>query len=499
MAGEMNKLVLNKEEAILKFSINLLPAQCRVDTLEGQEYTVVPMVILTEGVHSGSLGPLYYPKSELSKTPVVWNHKPIVVYHPTMNGVGVSACDPVIINSRKVGLMMNTQFEKGKLKSEAWIQKDRANTVDERIMSAINSREMMELSTGVFVDMEEKEGEFNGESYVGIAKNYRPDHLALLPDQIGACSIADGAGFLRNAAAKQNIPLSVIQAAFQKIGLAGNELSHSDIYATLSSALRTKFGEDPMLWVADVFTNFVIYEREGKFFRLGYTSNDTQVQLSDETPVAVVKVSEYRTVQNKSNENENSETIMNPEIKKLVDLIVGNAKWSEEDREKLGKQSKARLEALVELKKENPAMEFTLSKIEPPPVKNEVKVEVVPVPVVAPVASVTTNQQTKIITVDDYIGAAPRQIQEVLANGLHIYNEEKDKIVATILANESNSFTKEELNGRPLGELRKMVQLMGVKNTGGERTPTYAGQAPTPGMNAEKEEALEMPAMNFGR
>src|SRR6266480_3777490 len=118
-----------------RLTCNLLPSGCRYDQLEGRDYVVVPMVMLTEGVHKGSHGSLYYPKEELSKTPVVWNHKPIVVYHPTMNGEGISACDPTIINSRKVGLMMNTKFEGGKLKSEAWIEKVRANAVDERIMT----------------------------------------------------------------------------------------------------------------------------------------------------------------------------------------------------------------------------------------------------------------------------------------------------------------------------------------------------------------------------
>ena len=41
-------------------------------------------------------------------------------------------------------------------------------------------------------------GDWNGKAYVGIARNYRPDHLAILPDMKGACSIADGAGLCRN-------------------------------------------------------------------------------------------------------------------------------------------------------------------------------------------------------------------------------------------------------------------------------------------------------------
>jgi len=167
------------------------------------------MIMLLEGVHQGSGGPLYYPPEELSKTPVVWNHKPVVVYHPQVNGVGVSACMPDILTSRKIGVIMNTVFEDGKLKAEAWIDLDRAKAVDERIVSAIENKAVMELSTGLFTDNENVEGEWRGEKYIAIARNYRPDHLALLPDIKGACSIEDGAGFLRLNSQKNCIIIDV--------------------------------------------------------------------------------------------------------------------------------------------------------------------------------------------------------------------------------------------------------------------------------------------------
>jgi hypothetical protein len=184
---------------------NLMPTLVRHDTMEGKDYLVVPMVMLTEGVHKGSEGPLYYPKDELSKTPAVWNHKPVVVYHPEINGVGVSACQPEILTNHKIGVVMNTHWEQksGRLKSEAWIDPSRADAVDPRIMEAINNNTVMELSTGVFVDSESDQGVWGKEQYVGVARNYRPDHLAVLPDKIGACSIKDGAGFLRNQSSSQ--------------------------------------------------------------------------------------------------------------------------------------------------------------------------------------------------------------------------------------------------------------------------------------------------------
>ncbi len=55
---------------------NLAPVRTRYEALDGKRYLVVPMVMLTVGVHNGSRGPLYYPKEELANLPLVWDHKP---------------------------------------------------------------------------------------------------------------------------------------------------------------------------------------------------------------------------------------------------------------------------------------------------------------------------------------------------------------------------------------------------------------------------------------
>lgn len=552
-------------QELVSLTLNLLPKSCRVDNLEGQEYTVIPMVILTEGVHAGSMGPLYYPKDELAKTPQAWNHKPIVVYHPTMNGVGVSACDPVIINSRKVGLMMNTQFKGGKLKSEAWIRKDRAEAVDERIMSAVASGEMMELSTGVYVDVDETEGEYFGEEYKAVARNYRPDHLALLPDQIGACSIADGAGLMRNAGVKKErdgdhpsshylmledaaepsswqlrirgkdgkpdhrlmgaawaalsrgdkysgpmkkSALRKLKGLYESEGLdtptanelLENELSFDGIRSALCDALMDRFPVKatviqpyPMSpYVRDVYSNFFIFERDGQLYRLGYTSNDTEVQLSEDEPVEVVRVSEYRTVQNTET------TIMDKELTDLVEALIGNAPWSKEDRDRLSKMPKEQLKSLAAIKKADPTFNISLSAA-PAPANNNAPAAPSPAP--APVAPkpVSAPAEPKLVTVNEYIAAAPREVADVLQNGLDIYNEEKATLLAIITANENNAFSKEELVSKPLGELRKLARLMGSKPEPQNRVPLYAGQGPTPTDNTQAEEALVMPAISFGK
>jgi hypothetical protein len=68
------------------------------------------------------------------------------------------------------------------------------------VLDKLDKGEMVEISTGLFTDNIPESGVWNGEAYTAVARNYRPDHLAILPDQKGSCSIADGAGLLRNKA-----------------------------------------------------------------------------------------------------------------------------------------------------------------------------------------------------------------------------------------------------------------------------------------------------------
>ena len=173
-------------------------ALMRNEMLEGKEYKAVPMVMLKEGVLSGSAGPTYYPPEQIAKAPAGWNHKPVVVYHPTVNGQGVTATDRDIIEKMKIGIIMNTKWEDESLKAEAWIDVQKANKVDPRVMEMLNNQEIIEVSTGLFSDTTDSVGEYNAKRYTQVASNYVPDHLAVLPDKKGALSVEDGAGLLRN-------------------------------------------------------------------------------------------------------------------------------------------------------------------------------------------------------------------------------------------------------------------------------------------------------------
>jgi hypothetical protein len=176
-----------------------LSSQVRRDKLGGREHLVAPVSLIVPGVLHGSQGAGYYPQEELAKNPEAWNYVPVVIYHPQSNGVHLSARDPDVLNSQGVGVLLRTKAN-GKLVGEAWFDIERTRLVDERVLNDLEAGKKIELSTGLFLD-KEPAGEgatFNGTPYDWIARNFRPDHLAILPDQVGACSIAQGCGVLVN-------------------------------------------------------------------------------------------------------------------------------------------------------------------------------------------------------------------------------------------------------------------------------------------------------------
>jgi len=413
----------------------------RHDTMEGKEYLVAPMIMITEGVHVGSNGALYYPKEELSKTPAVWNHKPVVVYHPQANGVNVSACDPVILTNRKIGVIMNTKYEEGKLKAEAWLDPERMKKVDDRILDSIEKNQMMELSTGVYTDNESEEGDWNGEHYDAIARNYRPDHLALLPDLIGACSIEDGAGFLR--------------------------LNEKNGVLTLD--------------VDGLEKEQRIYLRENK--------EDIVKQLSNLIVSILGKKDDDINKSRKENEMDKE--------KFIEDLIKNEStQWTDDDKETLMEMEEEVLEKMTPVKneaEENKEENKDKSKSDEKSSENEDSKS-------EEKKGEEEEEQVENMTADDYISKkVPNALKGVFRSGLASYNATKDRLIDVITLNEKNTFTKEQLEVKDLDELKSLASLAVHTEEQEEKMETlnYVGQG-DPTKNETEEEPMDVPVLNFG-
>jgi len=179
-------------------------------TLNGRDYLVVPVVMIKEGVHVGSAGAVLHLAEELGEVVEAWNGIPIVLNHPKDDGDSfISANSPEVLEEYEIGRVFNAQLEGSRLKAEAWLDIERLEVVSPDLLDSVKNGEMIEVSVGVFSDNEEVEGEWNGEKYNYIAKNYRPDHLALLPGLVGACSIDDGCGIRVNQGIEDELLVNV--------------------------------------------------------------------------------------------------------------------------------------------------------------------------------------------------------------------------------------------------------------------------------------------------
>jgi hypothetical protein len=177
--------------------------ETRTETFNGVEYTVVPVVMLVEGPLQGmnASAPELALAEEFGRFVDGWNGRPLVMGHPVVDGTPVSANSPPVLEEYSFGYIFNAALDGKKLTGEAWIDRSRADAVEglTEILEAIDDGENIELSTGLYTQLEAKKGRYNSKPYAGVWRNIVPDHLAFLPEGVkGACSNEDGCGLALN-------------------------------------------------------------------------------------------------------------------------------------------------------------------------------------------------------------------------------------------------------------------------------------------------------------
>ena len=183
-----------------------LSGPVREATLCGRPGLVAPATLLVPGVLNGSKGPLYYSGELNTRRYMDWNGMPLVVRHPKDvddEDVMVSAMSPEAWDRYWTGQLFGSEVdEAGVLKGEAWFDREATERHDEalsdeyKMVPRLLAGESIELSTGLHtVDVPAPEGAvYNDTPYKHVVTDYKPDHLAILPDEVGACSVKKGCG-----------------------------------------------------------------------------------------------------------------------------------------------------------------------------------------------------------------------------------------------------------------------------------------------------------------
>lgn len=182
----------------------------RRHVMQGRKYLVAPITFFVEGVLEGSDGPGFYSGEQITANVDDWNGIPLVVYHPLIEGKPFTARHPLIADTSEVGRVFNALSDKTnnglhRTGGEAWFDEELTKKVDPRVHYSLSNNLPLEVSTGLKL---KREYVANGaiftlpdntqKPYKWQAKNLKPDHVAVLPDQVGACSIKDGCGVLIN-------------------------------------------------------------------------------------------------------------------------------------------------------------------------------------------------------------------------------------------------------------------------------------------------------------
>ncbi len=454
----------------------------REETLDGKKHLVVPVVMMVEGVHSGSAGPILHTAAELAKWTEAWDGIPVTISHPEAEGTNVSANSPEVLDASSVGRIFNTVYDDG-LKAEAWIDYEKISAKSTEALYAIEAMEPLEVSIGVFTDSEDTEGEWKGETYDSIAYNYRPDHLALLPGDEGACSWNDGCGIRANQ--KGGIVKDLVktfQELSQKgyvVSLISNEMGYREIQEVLSAKLRDLNTEGVYHYVEDVFDNYIVYSKWADsggetLYKQGYTMDDNNNITFDGGASEVRKNVEYVTNKmrrakpvNNNNKGGKMRTNENVCCEAKVDELIANKQthWMPKDREWLLTQDEA-----------------TIAKMSPmEPGKVEQSTEEIQANKDQVIADYNAGKKTT----DDYTKDMPEAMKAEVEGGVKLYKEHRETLVKGIMDNTTDVWEKDALNAMDDKTLENVSKSI-------KQPADYSGQA-AGGAQATNGEQVEIP------
>ena len=184
----------------------------RLERMFGRDFMVAPVVAVKAGVLNGQL----LPAEEISAFYQAWNGRPLVMRHPTdASGEYLSANSPRVLEAHQLGQLFGVEAKNDRLTGEAWFDVDLSGKSQDgqNVLATLRNGGVVEVSTAYWCVIEAGQGVANGVPYDGIQRAIRPDHLAILPDELGACSVEDGCGVGRaNSKTEDSMPEEKLMA-----------------------------------------------------------------------------------------------------------------------------------------------------------------------------------------------------------------------------------------------------------------------------------------------
>ena len=480
--------------------VDYTPRQVR----DGREWLVVPVVMLVEGVHHGSAGPILHLQENFSQNPQDWNGVPLTVGHPQDNEgrhVSVQQIDEV---HWVVGQVQNTRIENGKLKAEAWIDRQRAIAINPEVVNYLMEGKKLEVSTGMGTVDVSKQGEWDGETYQAVTQEYYPDHLALLPGEQGACSWQDGCGIRVNQKHEEEtnemIDEKGIKAYKQMLqqgqdvlnGLQTNEVGFLELSNKLQSQLDRLDSEARIHFLKEIYDDHFVYEVRDRdagsqrFFQQTYeVQENNEIEWTDD-PQEVRRNVEFVPLNGQNNKQKQNNGACGCSMKRTK--FNNNTEDTMSNDEKNKQPSGEVMDKVVSLIN-NERTRF--SKTDRPWLLqlNEEQLEKLE-PTEAPEPEVTREQALQALTEDlsdtaKLVEVLPEEVKAQVEAGIKAYNDNRQKLVKSIQANTGDIWKTQVLEAMDTEMLANLEKS--------SRKTDYSGQGPageTITTNSEDSEML---------
>jgi len=443
--------------------------QIRTESDNGVDYIVVPVVMMVEGVHNGSAGPILYTAEQLSQNVERWNDEPIVINHPMDSSGNPISAHSETVGDEIVGMVRNATMDNLRLLAEAWLRKDSLNSLSPTTLQKIQAQTPIDVSVGVISNSIEERGVFQNEPYIGIANNIIPDHLALLPEDRGACSWDDGCG-IRNKLNVNNKPnknenvkmddvkfkikeinnhlleRGLVIDSFAEKELVVNDIGYRQVSQLIQRQLDSIDTNTTYHFLEDAFDGYFIYRvtnsqtRGDSYFKRSYTISNNAVEFSNDA-IEVVKTISYDEITQNSSETMKRTKFNNLNPKQMSEKKASSCKvtaliqkkatsYTEDGREWLSTFEDAQLEKMV---------------------PKEVEVSPTPAAVTVEQIQAVLNSETdpeKFI--DKFM---PAGMRESVKAGIALNKEKRTALIKGITAN--STFTEEELGDWSTPQLQK--------------------------------------------
>lgn len=249
---------------------------------------IVPSYTLPDNVvMNGGL----YPAEEIEKGYASLEDTPAPIGHPTdAQGNFITANSPDGILYYQCGVFNKNvkRVECEQYGHRVYVEKhihvDTAMQTDRgrRLIEAIDTNQPIHTSTGVLLNRVNEQGvSANGKEYAWKAVGYVFDHDAVLLDEDGAATPADGVGMMVNANLFTHVQHDGQQLSVNTAVLDVNQ-SFNDLRETLQAEIQKKFGyNEKHVWLNDFGDDYAVFEDGETSYMVKYMRDGESVMIDD--------------------------------------------------------------------------------------------------------------------------------------------------------------------------------------------------------------------------